>query len=106
MSDLLYGRGLNVLVGLLVLVVVYVYVRVIRRYRAQAILRIAAAGVAVPTMGALVIFQIYLFRIVTGVSRPRHSDTVFFVTLVGEGVAMLAIVFGAALKARNAMGGK
>jgi len=81
MNDLLYGRSLNVFVGLLLLVVAYVYMRVVRRYRADALVRMAAAVVAVPTLGALVIFQIHLFKAVTGVSRPLHSDAVFFATL-------------------------
>jgi len=106
MSDLLYGRGLNVLVRLLLLIVAYAYVRVIRRYRDAAIARIAAAGVAVPAMGAVVIFQIHLFRAVTGVSRPLHSDSVFFTTLVGEGVAMLAILYRGAMGARRATAGE
>ena len=90
MNDLVYARSLNFLVGVLFLVVAYVYVRVIRRYRDDAIVRVAAAVIAIPTMGALVIFQINLFRMVTGVSSPLHSDTVFFATLVGEGLAALA----------------
>ena len=106
MSDLLYGRSLNVLVGLLLLIVAYVYARIIRRYRTSAVVRIATAGVAVPTMGAIVIFQIYLFRIVTGVGRPLHSDTVFFATVAGEGLVALAIVFRGALKARDVTGGE
>ena len=106
MDDFVYGRSLNVLVGVLFLVVAYVYVRVIRRYRDDAFVRIAAAVVAIPTMGALVIFQINLFRMVTGVSSPLHSDTVFFATLLGEGLAGLAIIFRAALKVRDATGGE
>jgi len=42
MNDLLYGRSLNVFVGLLLLVVAYVYMRVVRRYRADALVRMAA----------------------------------------------------------------
>jgi hypothetical protein len=106
MSDLLYGRGLNVLVGLLAVSMAYGYTRVIRRYRDNAIMRIAAAGVAIPTMGALVIFQIYLFRMVTGVSNPQNADAVFFATLMGEGLAMLAIVFRGARELRDATGGE
>jgi len=106
MDDLVYGRSLNVLVGALFLVVAYVYVRVLRRYKDNAIVRVAAAVVAIPTMGALVIFQINLFRIVTGVSTPLHSDTVFFATLVGEGLAGLALFLRAALKVRDATGGE
>ncbi len=105
MNDLLYGRSLNILVGLFFLVVAYVYVGVLRRYRADALARTAAAVVAVPTLSALVIFQIYLFRAVTGVSRPLHSDTVFFATLIGEAVVALAIIFRGALKMRESTGG-
>ena len=105
MNDLLYGRSLNVFVGLLLLVVAYVYMRVVRRYRADALVRMAAAVVAVPTLGALVIFQIHLFKAVTGVSRPLHSDAVFFATLIGEGVVALAIIFRGALKVRESTRG-
>jgi len=106
MDDLVYGRSLNFLVGVLFVVAAYVYVRVIRRYRSNAFVRGAAAVVAIPAMGALVIFQINLFRTVTGVSSPLHSDTVFFATLVGEGLAGLAIIFRAALKVRDSTGGE
>jgi hypothetical protein len=105
MNDLLYGRSLNVLVGLFFLVVTYVYIGVLRRYRANALVRTAAAVVAVPTLGVLVIFQIYLFRAVTGVSRPLHSDTVFFATLIGEGIVALVIIFRGALKMRESTRG-
>lgn len=106
MSDLLYGRCLNVLVGLLLLFVAYAYVKSMHRYRNKTIARIAAAGVAVPAMGAIVIFQIYLFRMVTGISRPLHSDVVFFATLIGEGLAALAILYRGAMAARSAPHGE
>jgi hypothetical protein len=88
------------------LVVAYVYVSVLRRYKDNAIVRVAAAVVAITTMGALVIFQISLFRMVTGVSTPLHSDTVLFATLVGEGLAGLALILRAALKVRDVTGGE
>ena len=52
--------------------------------------------------GALVIYQIHLFRVLTGVGSPLRSDTVFFATLVTEGIAALAVIFRGALKARDA----
>lgn len=105
MNDLLYGRSLNGLVGLFFVVVAYVYVGVLRRYRADALVRTAAAVAAVPTLGALVIFQFYLFRAVTGLAGPLHSDTAFFATLIGEGVVALAIIIRGALKMRESTGG-
>ena len=102
MNDLFYGRSLNVLLGTLLLIVACVYVRFIRRRGADAMVRVVAALIAVPTMGALVICQIHLFRVLTGVSSPLRSDTVFFATVVAEGIATLAVIFRGALKARDA----
>jgi hypothetical protein len=102
MSDLLYGRILNVLLGALLPIAAGVYIAFIRRHRADHVARVAAAFVAVPAMGALVIFQIHLFRVVTGVGSPVHSDTVFFATVMAEGIASLVVIFRGALKARNA----
>ncbi len=104
MSDLLYGRLLNVLLGALLPVMALAYIRFIRRHRSDAMVRVAGALVAVPAMGALVIFQIHVFRILTGVGSPVHSDRVFFATIVAEGLAMLAIIFREALKAPDAAG--
>jgi hypothetical protein len=95
MSDLLYGRGLNILLGLLFVSMIYAYVRAMRHFRDEAIVvRIAVAGIALPTMAALVLFQIYLFRMVTSVSRPLE-DIVCFATMCGEGLAAIVIILRA-----------
>lgn len=102
MNDLFQARTLNLLLGALLLIVASVYARFVRRRGADATARVVAVVVAVSTMGALVIYQIHLFRVLTGVGSPLRSDTMFFATLVTEGIAALAVIFRGALKARDA----